>query len=330
MAQETSACEWLPLKNEPGLVSIVIPTFNREGMLAETLESVFRQDYRPIEIIVADDGSTDGTAAMLESLAPPAGVTLKVSKGGHEGAAAARNRGAAISRGEFIMFLDSDDVLHEGSLTALVGAMGAGDLTFGQWRDWYSDETPPRFGETCRRAPADDLLVSLLRNEWLLPSAVLHRRASLLRAGPWDDSFGVQDDHEFMCRLALAECKASGVDHLVADYRRHNRGQLSLADAAEVSLANERILRSVERALEARGWTDERRRALAWRWFWEARKAWVHGLRRERFAALVREVHRVQPGFRAPKWWYRVIAAVAGYANAERVAAVGRRLLRRG
>ncbi|MBZ0136873.1 MAG: glycosyltransferase [Planctomycetes bacterium] len=324
----TESQSWLPLQFEPGLVSVIIPAFNRAEMLRETLESVFRQEYRPIEIIVANDGSTDGTLAMLETLKPPEGITLEISKGKHAGAAAARNRGARLSHGEFILFLDSDDVLHEGALGGLVAGLGKADLVYGWWRDWYSRETPPRFGRTYRREPGGDLLVSLLRNDWLLPSATLHRRASLRRVQGWDESFSVQDDHEFMCRVALGGATAAVVKRLVTDYRKHGENQLSLTSAMDTSMANEIVLRRVESALDEQGWTHERRLALAWRWFREARKAWHNDIGRARFDQLIGEVKRVAPGFRAPKLWYRILAAVVGYRNTERLAGVARKLVR--
>ena len=119
---------WLPSESKPGLVSVIIPTVNREALLRETLQSVFAQTHTPVEIIVADDGSTDGTLAMLETLTPPDGVTLQISKGQHEGAAAARNRGAKLSRGEYVMFLDSDDLLEPNALTTLANTIENADI----------------------------------------------------------------------------------------------------------------------------------------------------------------------------------------------------------
>lgn len=329
MTESPTGTSWLPAGYEPGLVSLVIATFNRAALLRETLESVFRQDYRPLEVIVVDDGSTDSTLSILESLQRPEGIELKVIRAGHAGAAAARNRGAAASRGEFVMFLDSDDLLHEGALTALTAGIGEADLVHGLWRDWYSSEVPPRYGRTYCREHGPDLLVELLRNQWLLPSAVLHRRSMLGRVGGWDETFGVEDDFEFMARLALKRGKAAAVNRLVADYRRHGVDQLHRTGIAGMSQATERVLRRVEAALDAEGWTEPHRDAMAWRWFWEARKAWAEAGDAKRFDLLMREAFRVQPGFKPPKRWYRWIAGLFGYRNAERFAAMARKLLRR-
>jgi glycosyltransferase involved in cell wall biosynthesis len=304
---------------------VVIPTFNRAALLRQTLDSVQTQDYRPLEVIVVDDGSTDATAAMLADYNMPG---LRALRGAHVGAAAARNRGAAASRGEFIMFVDSDDLLHAGAVAALVAGIGKADLCFGRWRDWFSDETPQRYSEPYQREAGDDVLASLLRHEWLLPSAVLHRRSSLARTAGWDESFTIEDDFAFMMRVAQSGAKAAAVSAVVADYRRHSGAQLGKAAYAQKAAATERVLRLVEAQLDAGGWNQARREAMAWRWFWEARMAWDAGADAERFEALVAEAQRVLPGFRPPKVWYRWIASLAGYPAAERVAGLARRLLK--
>lgn len=86
--------------------SVIIPTYNRSALLAETLHSVLEQSFCDYEIIVVDDGSVDGTKEFLESLQAP----LKVLYQANGGAGAARNRGAAEAKGQYLAFLDSDDL----------------------------------------------------------------------------------------------------------------------------------------------------------------------------------------------------------------------------
>jgi glycosyltransferase involved in cell wall biosynthesis len=87
------------------LVSVVTPVYNGEAFLRETLESIFAQDYEPFEVIVVDDGSTDGSAAIARSY--PAARYIRQH---NQGPAAARNAGIAAARGEFLAFVDADDV----------------------------------------------------------------------------------------------------------------------------------------------------------------------------------------------------------------------------
>jgi glycosyltransferase involved in cell wall biosynthesis len=97
------------------LVSVVIPAFNAERFLGETIESVLAQDYEPIEIVVVDDGSTDGTSEVAGSY----GVRcLRTQNGGQ---AAARNAGVAAARGELVAFVDADDLWEPGKLSRQVG-----------------------------------------------------------------------------------------------------------------------------------------------------------------------------------------------------------------
>src|SRR5687767_6466592 len=88
------------------LVSVILPVYNRAGWVARAVESVFSQTYRHVELLVIDDGSTDNTREVLENFGP----RLTILKQSHAGAEAARNLGLKEARGEFVAFIDSDDV----------------------------------------------------------------------------------------------------------------------------------------------------------------------------------------------------------------------------
>jgi glycosyltransferase involved in cell wall biosynthesis len=94
------------------LISCIVPVFNGERYLQETLESIFQQTYRPIEVIVADDGSTDGTAVVVAG----SGNQIHYLWQPNAGAPAARNLGLRAARGDFIAFLDADDLWHSTKL----------------------------------------------------------------------------------------------------------------------------------------------------------------------------------------------------------------------
>src|SRR6478672_2527613 len=103
-----------------GLVSIVTPCYNAAPFIAETITSVSAQTYPLIEHIVVDDGSRDESWSIISSFADRT-TTVRLEK--NRGGSHARNRGAELAQGEFLMFLDADDVLSPGVIAALVDAL---------------------------------------------------------------------------------------------------------------------------------------------------------------------------------------------------------------
>jgi glycosyltransferase involved in cell wall biosynthesis len=95
------------------LISCIVPVFNGERYLREALESIFAQTYCPLEIVIADDGSTDGTSKIIGSF----GDRVRCLKQRNQGPSAARNLGLRAATGEFIAFLDADDLWHPEKLT---------------------------------------------------------------------------------------------------------------------------------------------------------------------------------------------------------------------
>src|SRR3954465_6548006 len=108
-----------PEPPQTGLVSIVIPCYNSARFLVETVESALSQTYTPAEIILVDDGSTDGSAELIRSY----GHRVKAEFGPNCGGGAARNRGTALARGEFIQYLDADDLLIPDAIEKRVAAL---------------------------------------------------------------------------------------------------------------------------------------------------------------------------------------------------------------
>ena len=110
----------------PHLVSVIIPTYNRALLITETVGSVLNQTYRPIEIIIVDDGSTDQTEKVCETLIKKAknrDISLIYHKKENGGVSTARNAGTTLASGEFIQYLDSDDLLHPQKLEIQVSAL---------------------------------------------------------------------------------------------------------------------------------------------------------------------------------------------------------------
>lgn len=191
------------------LVSIVIPTFNRAATIVRAVESVLQQTYRPLELIVVDDGSTDGTSEVLQAY----GNAIVYVRQDNAGPAAARNRGIRESQGELVAFLDSDDVWLATKLERQVAVLeGAGP------------EAPCCLCDTLMRTPdgreQSSFAIAWLRMRepeglWLNPAAVLAtrfvlfcqavlvRRGFLLDCKGFDEQLWFMEDHDLALRLAL-------------------------------------------------------------------------------------------------------------------------------
>jgi glycosyltransferase involved in cell wall biosynthesis len=196
------------------LVSIIIPCFNAEHWISAAIESALAQTWKDIEIIAINDGSSDGSPAVLRRCAGP---KVQVIDQPNRGAAAARNAGLRVARGEFIQFLDADDLLTPpkiASQVALLGRKGAGAVSTGRWARFQGDpaaakeETDsPLFLDL---APIDFLLRHTAGGHMMHPAAWLVPSGVARAAGPWDETLSLNDDGEYFARIALA---AQGIVH---------------------------------------------------------------------------------------------------------------------
>lgn len=182
------------------MVSVVIPTYNRRALVGEAVASVRAQRHVAVEIVVVDDGSSDGTAAALTSAF---GDTIRVVCTENRGVAAARNRGVAATRGDWIAFLDSDDLWLPEKIAA--------QLTFFTLRPdadiCQTQEIWVRNGvrlNPCahHRKPSGDIFAPSLHRCLVSPSAVMMRRRLYERAGGFDESLPACEDYDLWLRIA--------------------------------------------------------------------------------------------------------------------------------
>ena len=108
-------------------MSVVVPVYNRAGLIGETLDSVASQTYRPIEVVIVDDGSTDNTVSVvrqwMDTVQDSPHLVVRLVAQQNSGAPAARNNGIEESCGEFLQFLDSDDILDPDKIRIQVEAL---------------------------------------------------------------------------------------------------------------------------------------------------------------------------------------------------------------
>lgn len=186
----------------PGLVSVVTATYNMANYLGETLDSVLAQDYAPIESIVVDDGSTDGTDEVLARYADDPRV--RVIRQTNAGQTVAKNRGVAESRGEFVAFCDADDTWRSDKLTRQIARFRADDevaVVYSAMQCVDGQGTPvPLIGPTDRyrgRVTAQLLIDNFVP----FPSAVV-RGSVLDELGAFDERLSMSIDYELWLRIS--------------------------------------------------------------------------------------------------------------------------------
>jgi glycosyltransferase involved in cell wall biosynthesis len=182
-------------------VSVIIPTYNRRAMLLEAIDSVLAQSIREFELIVIDDGSTDGTA---EHLAPRLDKTIRIERIEHRGPAAARNRGVALAGAPLIAFLDSDDLWAPAKLERQLAFMRAnpGCAIVQTNEIWIRSERRVNPGLRHRKR-AGDIFIDSLRTCLISMSATMMRTDLFRSLGGFDESMDAAEDHDLWLRILI-------------------------------------------------------------------------------------------------------------------------------
>jgi glycosyltransferase involved in cell wall biosynthesis len=194
------------MSNSP-TVSVLIPAYNAAAYLRDTLDSVLAQSWPHIEVIVVDDGSRDETLTIAQGYVS---ARIQVVTQANAGASSARNRAFALATGEYIQYLDADDLLHPDKLRAQLDCLQrrpSAQLSSSAWTIFTEvpDESTLR-PTTLWRDYADPAqwLVDAWENQvWMQPSAWLTHRSLIEAAGPWNEQISLHDDGEFFSRVLL-------------------------------------------------------------------------------------------------------------------------------
>jgi glycosyltransferase involved in cell wall biosynthesis len=257
-----------------GLVSVVVNFLDEAAFLEEAIASVLAQTYSSWELLLVDDGSTDGSSriARRHAEADPARIRY-LEHPGHEnrGTSASRNLGIASARGEFVAFLDGDDVWLPRRLersVALLREHPQAQMVYGAtqyWHGWLGAAAPARdrvqghWFRANRVLRPPDLLVRYLTLRAALPSPVsmTARRAALLEVGGFEESFRtLYDDQVFLVRFCLRHAVYVSNEWLDR-YRQHADSTYAVGVASgEETVARRKYLAWVESYLEAQGFRD--------------------------------------------------------------------------
>jgi glycosyltransferase involved in cell wall biosynthesis len=198
-------------------VSIITPTYNRARLLTQTLASVYDQTWCDYEIIVVDDGSEDDTPALGAASAQ----RLVYHRIEHAGASAARNAGLAIARGEYIAFLDSDDLWERQFLERMTTALDSAPAAGFVYCDYATFNTYGPVQPAClapRYKLRGNLFARLIETDFISTGTLLIRRECLRRVGGFDPNLEIAHDWDLWLRLAR-EFDAEYVDESLVRIR---------------------------------------------------------------------------------------------------------------
>lgn len=205
-------------------------------MLAETLDRLLLQDYRPLQVIVIDDGSSDGTPESVDEwwhhCANTHGIDFKLLVQSNGGPSSARNAGLKSAKGELIQYMDSDDALSKNKISVQVNALRSNadyQVAYCGWRSWFKDsliEFGPPYQE--RERSEEEMLEGYLGGTWFLPPhSYLFRRSAVDRVGPWSETLCYDEDAEYLLRVLGSGASFIFTPGCSVDYRRHSSAQVS-------------------------------------------------------------------------------------------------------
>ena len=241
------------------LVSVITPCYNAGPFLRQTIDAISEQTYPDIEHIVLDDGSTDNSWDIIQSY----GDKIKGARLDHMGASHARNYGAHLAAGRFLMFLDADDLISPDTLESLVATLEQQAYAVAACK-WYrlmrkgDDWVKVPSGLSLK--PADnDYLRGWLSGWYIPPCSILWSREAYERTQGWDQELTVNDDGDLMMHALLQGVRILMAKDGEAYYRYYGTSRLSLSN----NIASKRALESQMRVLEKVTAKLERAGALA-------------------------------------------------------------------
>ena len=233
------------------LISLIIPLYNAEKYVAETIESALQQSYKNIEIIIIDDGSTDSSFSVAESYKSD---NILVVKQTNKGASAARNHGLRLAKGEYIQFLDADDILDVNKIEQQINTLKNHSelhLVGCRWRYFNTD-----VNNTYKTMPFDFKDIStynkanwLMERPYMIPHTWLVSRRLIELAGFWNESLTLNDDGEYFYRIIAASNGVVMDSRVLAFYRAGNPNSLSTRRTKDAMLSWLESIRSYKRVM---------------------------------------------------------------------------------
>jgi glycosyltransferase involved in cell wall biosynthesis len=223
----------------PPLVSVVIPTYNYGKFIGEALKSVFEQTVQSFEIIVIDDGSTDDTKSIIESF----GGKVRYFFQSQQGPARARNKGIKESHGEYIAFLDADDLWLPTKLEKQIRLFQANPRLGMALTDNYLFDEAGIYRDYVNKKEyliTGDVVANIFINSGVVTPTVMVRREVFDRVGLFEENLHIAEDDNMWIRIAV-EYEVDIVDESLAQIRDHRGRTMRVSD---------KLIESVEKNIE--------------------------------------------------------------------------------
>lgn len=257
IAMKASHENWMTGDCKAGLVSVIVPTYNRAGYLMECMKAVTDQSYRQWQVIVVDDGSTDNSCEVVQGFIKQYGSEQIIyQRQENAGPAAARNAGLAISRGEYIQYLDSDDWIHPRKLEVQVAQLQSdGDIGLSYCVTTRFTKRPmePASPSALTGCDLRTILPHVLTSRIWHTLSPLWRRSACVGIGPWR-SFLHWEDWEYDCRAGCLGIRPIWCSETLCCVRDHVGARASKPDAMiNEAVAAEATAESVLSCLKGAG-----------------------------------------------------------------------------
>jgi glycosyltransferase involved in cell wall biosynthesis len=199
-------------------ISVIIPCYNAELYISECVNSVLKQTFSPLEIICVNDGSTDNTLAVLDSLGHQHSTVLKIINSENKGASAARNIGLNLAQGEVVQFLDADDVIEPNKFEKQIVGLELHDIVVSDWiekNNTLSKTLGSYYFNEIDKNPLETAIRKII-----ITGNPLYKIAAAKKIGGYNESLTSAQDWDFHIRLILADFKIKYVPGVYYVHRK--------------------------------------------------------------------------------------------------------------
>jgi glycosyltransferase involved in cell wall biosynthesis len=302
-------------------VSIIIPCFNADRWIQEAIDSCLAQTYANVEIIVIDDGSTDRSLEIIRGY----GDRIRWESNSNQGGCYARNRGFALSTGDYLQYLDADDYILPEKIEKQVIALerSGADVVYGDWRyqKHLPDGTAFLDAVNLGGPKADFLEALLLDSQWIAPMAFLFTRASVVRSGGWDENLKTGQDRDFFISIALGRARFHYQPGCDSIYRRYGNVTVSTSSKTRWRDGHFALMEKTELKLAQLGQLSQRYRQALAHSYYEKIRADRATIDRTQYDWALKKIKNLNPSFEPAqvKQSYLILQRILGFEQTEMI-----------